>query len=95
MRFAQPGTPWRKRVPKVQIMHAFQETGAVQQKEHLRTFFGHIPGEDDQYDEEIGSYVICYCGGRLTPISIDKQGDIQVAAVWHNTPKVWDDGYDC
>jgi hypothetical protein len=80
-------------MPEVEIMHAFQETEKVQQKLHFQTFFGHIPGDDEQYDEKLGSYVICYCGGRLTPISRNKQGDILVAAVWHNKPRMWED-YD-
>jgi hypothetical protein len=87
MRFAQPGIPWRRRAPDMDLVHAFQESEPSAQRAHMRAFFGHIPGDDDQFDEELGSYVICYCGGRLTPISQNKHGDTLVAAVWHNRPR--------
>jgi hypothetical protein len=74
-------------MPDVELMHAFYETTPAQQRAHIMTFFGHIPGDDEQYDPDIGSYVICYCGGRLTPITHNKDGDIMLGAVWHNKPR--------
>jgi hypothetical protein len=66
------------------IAHAFEEKKASARKAHVRAYFGIIPDGDDQYDEESGSYIVCYCGGRLVPLAYDAHGDIMAAAVWHN-----------
>jgi hypothetical protein len=66
------------------VMHAFQEERMSSRKAHLKYFFGVIPGDDDQYEPENGSYVVCYCGARLVPLSRDENDEIVSAAVWHN-----------
>ena len=66
------------------VIHAFEEVKLTSQRAHLRMFFGMIPSDDDKYDEETGSYVVCYCGARLVPIDRNSDGDIINAAVWHN-----------
>lgn len=66
------------------VAHAFEEEKASSRRAHMNAFFGVIPDGDDQYDDESGSYTICYCGGRLVPLAFDKHGNIVSAAVWHN-----------
>ena len=66
------------------IMHAFEEERMSARRAHLKCFFGVVPGDDDQYDPESGSYVVCYCGARLVPLARDEDDKIISAAVWHN-----------
>lgn len=66
------------------IMHVFEETRTSARKAHIKAFFGNVPGDDDQYNAEDGSYIVCYCGARLIPLKKDKDNKITNAAVWHN-----------
>ena len=64
------------------ILHAFEETSKGARKEHLNRYFGIAKdGFDDPHDD--GSFVVCYCGGRLVPIGKNNE-DQQLSAVWHS-----------
>lgn len=64
------------------VIHVFEENSKSARKEHVKRYFGLAPGGDEQEGDD-GSYVICYCGGRIVPMGKDSEG-IEVGAVWHN-----------
>lgn len=64
----------------MQVIHAFKESRKSDMNQHMKYWFGRPI--NDEYVGSDGSYMICYCGGILTPLCRDKDG-ITVGAVWH------------
>jgi hypothetical protein len=68
-------------VRKTVILHAFEENSTSARKEHISRYFGIAKdGNEDEHDD--GSFIACYCGGRLVPMGINNE-DQRVVAVWH------------
>lgn len=63
-------------------MHVFEEDDKELRKEHVKYWFGACYKDDDQYNEEDDSYIVCYCGGRLLPLEYEGD-DVKTAIVWH------------
>lgn len=68
---------------KTVILHAFQENSISARKEHVNRYFGIVKGGDDDEHED-GSFIACYCGGRIVPMGPDKD-DHMIVAIWHGT----------
>lgn len=66
---------------KTVILHAFEENSNSARKEHINRYFGIVKGgNEDTHDD--GSFIACYCGGRIVPMGTDKD-DQMIVAVWH------------
>jgi hypothetical protein len=77
------------------VIHVFEENSKSARSEHIKRYFGLAPGGlEDEWED--GSYIICYCGGRLVPMGKDKENK-EVAAVWHKlvmgNTQIKDDNY--
>jgi hypothetical protein len=77
------------------VLHAFEENLTSSRNEHIKRYFGHTPpsGEEERED---GSFVICYCGGRIVPLGVDKNNE-KIGAIWHRLvmgDRMIKDGFD-
>ena len=70
-------------MPKVELIHAFQESDKKDKKAHVKYWFGMSPLDEDEFNPEDGSYIVCYCGARLEPLDAAFIDEASVAAVWH------------
>jgi hypothetical protein len=70
----------------VQVIHVFSEPSVFGQEEHLDVWFGRTHAADE-LDE--GKFpIVCFCGGRLEPLRF-KDGEVDVAGVWHLRSYPW------
>ena len=71
----------------MQVIHAFEESPEDGQAAHLEFWFGrnHVV---DELDTDLERPIVCFCGGRLEPMSW-LNGEVAVSAVWHRSKYAW------
>lgn len=63
------------------ILHVFEEEHPADQDDHLEYWFGY-PEFGPDYNED-DHLQMCFCGASLVPFLSNKDGDIEVATIWH------------
>lgn len=70
----------------MKVLHVFEEEKGVDRRAHVKAFFGVIPITGDEFNPHDGSYVVCFCGGRIYKMGEGPEKE-WIGAVWHFDPK--------